>query len=67
MRTYDWQYSRKNKSAKSDERVTKTNRVEPKFVIGNKYFISFEKNVALPCSLVEVINEFSRTEVQKQL
>ena len=42
-------------------------RVVPELKAGERYYISFQDNWAYPCQLLEMINEFSETEVKVQI
>ena len=39
------------------------NRQEPILKIGYDYYVSFDNNNVYPCTLLNVINEFDKTEV----
>ena len=42
-------------------------RIEPILSPGGDYYISFGDNSAYPCKLLNVINEYSKTEVSVQI
>ena len=42
-------------------------RVQPDLHIGHNYYVSFGDNNAYSCTLVEIRNEFDRTEVKIEL
>lgn len=42
-------------------------RKTPKLIIGGNYYVSFGTNNAYPCTLVEIITEFSKTEVRVEI
>lgn len=55
---------------KVDESVQplfKKDRKAPELNIGNNYFVSFGTNNAYPCTLKEIINEYSETEVNVEI
>ncbi len=39
-------------------------RVQPDLHIGYDYYVSFTNNNVYPCTLLEIINEFDKTEVK---
>lgn len=43
------------------------NRKAPQLIIGQDYYVSFGNNNAYPCTLLNVINEFSETEVKIEI
>lgn len=44
--------------------ILRKDRLVPELKIGNKYYVSFGTNCAYPCFLVEIINQFERTEIK---
>lgn len=44
--------------------ILRYERVEPELKLGSSYYISFGCNYAYPCTLINIINEFSQTEVE---
>lgn len=42
-------------------------RIQPDLKVGRDYFVSFLNNIAYPCILREIINEFGHTEVRIEL
>lgn len=47
--------------------ISTKDRIVPHLKIGERYYISFQDNWAYPCQLLEIINEFSETEVKVQI
>ena len=41
-----------------------SNRITPDLIIGGTYYVSFGRNIAYICTLLEIINEFQNTEVK---
>jgi len=47
--------------------ISTKDRIVPELKTGERYYISFQDNWAYPCQLLEIINEFSETEVRVQI
>ncbi len=60
-------YQGQVKVDESVQPLLKRDRKPPELKIGSIYFVSFGSNIAYPCTLKEIINEYSETEVSVEI